>query len=90
MDQKLINPPKYEWTAATALEADTFLGAAQDLINAHLKTLAADHHFRAGTRRGTPLKLKISLDLGPAVDAINEARQLDEQPAPGDTTATDS
>ncbi|MEU3399355.1 hypothetical protein [Streptomyces filamentosus] len=86
-----INLPQYAWTATTAMEAETCLEAVKHLIDAHLKTLAPDDPFiRTETRRSTPLTLQVSLDLGPVIEAINAARQLDEQPEPNDPISTDS
>ncbi|MCF1592505.1 hypothetical protein [Streptomyces muensis] len=76
----LVAPPKYEWEAATAQEAQTSLEAVTNLIDAHLKTLVpSDPFIKNDTRRNTPIKLRISLDLGPVIQAITESRQLDEQ-----------
>ncbi|MDX3165867.1 MULTISPECIES: hypothetical protein [Streptomyces] len=85
-----VEPPAYEWTATTAMEAENVLEAAKNLIDAHLKTLVpGDPFIKADTRRNTPIKLRISLDLGPVIEAINESRQLDEQFELGDAP-TDS
>ncbi|MFG3429583.1 hypothetical protein [Streptomyces californicus] len=86
-----ISPPKYEWSARTAQEAETSLEAARHLIDAHLKTLApGDAFIKGATRRMSPIVLRISLDLGPMVEVINESRHLKEQSDPGDTDSTDS
>ncbi|MFJ1662333.1 hypothetical protein [Streptomyces anthocyanicus] len=86
-----ISPPKYEWSARTAQEAENSLEAARHLIDAHLKTLVpGDAFIKGDTRRTSPLVLRISLDLGPMVEAINESRQLKEQSDLGDTDSTDS
>ncbi|MEV6421744.1 hypothetical protein [Streptomyces sp. NPDC051662] len=83
-----IEPPLYQWSATTAQEAETFLTAARSLIDAHLMTLVPGHAYvRNETRRETPVTLRISLDLGPVIAAINEAGQRDEQAAPGEDPA---
>ncbi|MEJ8654757.1 hypothetical protein WKI65_43665 [Streptomyces sp. MS1.AVA.3] len=86
-----LQPPNYEWTAQTAQEAETSLVAAKELIDAHLKTLMpGDPYIRNETRRTTPLKVRISVDLGPVIEAINEARQLNGQSEPDDDAPTNS
>ncbi|MFF2571079.1 hypothetical protein [Streptomyces sp. NPDC058084] len=86
-----IVPPTYEWTATTAQEAETSLEAVRNLIDAHLKTLVpSDPFIKNDTRRNTPLTMRISLDLGPVIEAINESRQLNEQLDLDDTASTDS
>ncbi|MFI1530845.1 hypothetical protein [Streptomyces griseus] len=86
-----ISPPLYEWSARTAQEAETSLEAARHLIDAHLKTLVpGDAFIKSDTRRTSPLVLRISLNLGPMVEAINESRRLNEQFDTGDTAPTDS
>jgi hypothetical protein len=69
----MFDPPRYEWTAETAAEADAALGAARDLIDAHINTLApvSGNGESARARRETPVRLLISLDLTGAVDRIN-------------------
>ncbi|MCX4784028.1 hypothetical protein [Streptomyces sp. NBC_01264] len=85
-----VNPPLYQWNATTAQEAETSLKAARSLIDAHLMTLApGSAYITHETRCETPLTLRISLDLGPVIAAINAADQPDEQAAPGDV-ASDS
>jgi hypothetical protein len=86
-----VKPPVYDWIATTAMEAEISLEAVKNLIDAHLKTLVpSDPFIKADTRRNTPIKLTISLDLGPVIGAINEARQLNEQFELGETPSTDS
>ncbi|MCZ0984014.1 hypothetical protein O1L60_45450 [Streptomyces diastatochromogenes] len=84
-----IQPPVYEWTATTAQEAATSLDAATNLIDAHLKTLMpGDPYIKNDTRRNAAVALRISLDLGPLLQAINESRELNDQL--GLDTPTDS
>jgi hypothetical protein len=72
---KQFDPPRYEWTASTIEEAQSILGAAGDLIDAHVSTLApAGSMERLGARRTTPARLVVSLDLSGAVDRINDQR----------------
>ncbi|MER0443057.1 hypothetical protein ABR738_00450 [Streptomyces sp. Edi4] len=75
-----IQPPVYEWSATTAQEAETSLEAATNLIDAHLKTLVpGDAYIKSDTRRNALVGLRISLDLGPLLLAINESRVLNDQ-----------
>ncbi|GLF98191.1 hypothetical protein [Streptomyces yaizuensis] len=75
-----LQPPQYEWTAETGQEAETSLEGVRNLIDAHLKTLLpGDAYIRGETRRSTRVKLRVSLDLGPVIEAINGSRQLREQ-----------
>ena len=68
-----FDPPRYEWTAATAREALNALDAARDLIESHLKTLEPDGAaavLRAS--RAAPTILAMHLDLSELVQLVND------------------
>lgn len=73
-----FEPPRYEWEVDTAYDAEKVLDAAQQLIDAHMATLAPDANGRWDAKRATPLGLKISLDLGPVVERINDKRTVED------------
>ncbi|MEV1042982.1 hypothetical protein AB0J01_41440 [Streptomyces sp. NPDC050204] len=86
-----LQPPKYTWTASNAKDALTVLDAASKLITAHLMTLDPDNPYpRAALCRETSLDLTLDLDLSAVVEAINKARQPDEQCQPGDSASTNN
>ncbi|MET9550552.1 hypothetical protein ABZY36_35405 [Streptomyces sp. NPDC006627] len=77
----LFDPPRYEWTADTVYDAEKRLSAAEKLIDSHIETLAPDANGQWDVKRATPLRLKISLDLAPVVERINDKRTVDALPA---------
>lgn len=82
-----FQPPRYQWTATNAMEALNILDAAEQLINAHLTSLAPGNNLvRTEQRRRTPLPLELSIDLTSLVTSINEVATLHEAvdlPDPG-------
>lgn len=71
------NPMRYEWTGATALEAETLLSAADELIRAHLKAIApGDGTARLRIARTAPVAIKISIDLTHLADSAAEVQAL--------------
>lgn len=84
-----FDPPYYEWEAADVRQAIEHLEAVQNLIDAHMASLAGGQQGRREIERGTPVTLRISLDLNPVVERINDKRtvealaaELDETEAP--------
>lgn len=82
----LFEPPRYQWEVDTAYDAEKILDAAQQLIAGHMATLAPDANGQWDAKRATPLGLKISLDLGPVVERINDKRTVDALAAELDET----
>ena len=78
----IITHPVYEWTATTAADANRYLRAVQDLVDAHLASLGPYTANRPSRQHGVPLKLTIHLDLGNTVARINS-------PTPEDLTDDD-
>jgi len=71
------NPQRYEWTGTTAREADTLLGAAQELIDAHLKALVpGDPTARLRLSKTAPVVVKISIDLTQLAENAAEVQAL--------------
>ena len=73
----VFEPPRYEWTAGTVYDAEKTLDAAKSLIEAHMDTLTPDQNDQWGTKRATPVRLTISLDLAPVVERINDKRTVE-------------
>lgn len=73
----LFEPPRYDWEASTVYDAEKILSAAEKLIEAHMDTLAPDKNTQWDAKRATPIRLKISLDLAPVVERINDRRTVD-------------
>ena len=72
-----FNPPNYEWSATTVREAQEFLDAAKDMINAHMASLAPGSQGVMQRERETPIRLTLRLDLTPVVERINDKRTVD-------------
>lgn len=66
-----IAPPRYGWTATTVHDALAYLEAAANLLHGHLDTLHPDSIGKGDARREAPISLRVELDLGPLVHAIN-------------------
>jgi hypothetical protein len=73
----IFNPPEYEWEATTVREAKEYLEAVTNMIDAHMASLTAGANGRIERERHTPLKLTLSLDLGPLVERINDQRTVE-------------
>ena len=73
-----FNPPQYEWEATTVREAFQYLEAVQQLSEAHITSLDQSNLLdRRDTERRTPLAFKLTLDLTPLVERINDKRTVD-------------
>lgn len=72
-----FEPPRYEWEASDVREALELLGAAKDMINAHMAALVAGQQDPWQIERGTPVKLAVSLDLSGVVERVNDRRTVD-------------
>jgi hypothetical protein len=73
-----FDPPRYTWHAQTVREALTVLGAVQDLVDAHLKSLEpGDGVSRSDVSRATPISLTVALDLSGLVQAVNDKTEVE-------------
>lgn len=73
----IFNPPQYEWKATTVREALEYLKAVEDMIEAHMSSLAPQGLGRFNAERNTPAELTLSLDLSGLVERINDRRTVE-------------
>ncbi|MFL4947502.1 hypothetical protein ACJ6WE_09030 [Streptomyces sp. MMS24-I31] len=73
----IFDPPQYEWEAANVREAKEYLQAVERMIDAHMASLAPGAQGRMERERHTPIKLTLTLDLGPLVECINDRRTVE-------------
>lgn len=68
-----FDPPRYTWQAANVREARSVLGAAEDLLNSHMASLAPGDrtYVRSEAEEETSASIRISLDLTGIVAQIN-------------------
>lgn len=70
-----FDPPRYEWKADNAREAENLLNAAIGMIDAYIATLAPEGGPATfDAQRTTPVSVTISLDLSGATARVNDQR----------------